>query len=275
MAQWNPWHGCTKISEGCRNCYVYRIDSRHGRDSREVCRTGDFDLPLRRRRDGRYKIASGETVYTCFSSDFLLDAADEWRPEAWKMIRRRSDLHFFIITKRIDRLAQVAPADWGDGYPNVTLCCTVENQDRADYRLPLYLAAPVRRKIIVCEPLLGALNLAPYLAYPAIMQVIAGGESGPHARPCRYEWVLDLRRQCVEAGVPFVFKQTGACFVKEGRTYAVPRSEQHAQARKAGIDYLPVRADDEMPYRTGSTLPILPDTLFPADTLPGTPSRKK
>ena len=78
------------------------------------------------------------TVYTCFSSDFLLDAADEWRGEAWAMMRLRSDLHFFMITKRIDRLMSVVPDDWRTGYSNVTLCCTVENQERADYRLPLY-----------------------------------------------------------------------------------------------------------------------------------------
>lgn len=151
MARWNPWHGCCKISEGCRHCYVYRIDGRYSRDSSVVYRTRDFDLPVRRCRDGRYKIPPGETVYTCFSSDFLLDAADEWRNEAWAMMRLRSDLHFFMITKRIDRLMSVIPDDWETGYPNVTLCCTVENQERADYRLPLYSESPVARKIIVAS----------------------------------------------------------------------------------------------------------------------------
>ena len=193
MARWNPWHGCSKISEGCRHCYVYRIDGRYSRDSSVVYRTRDFDLPVRRCRDGRYKIPSGETVYTCFSSDFLLDAADEWRGEAWAMMRFRSDLHFFMITKRIDRLMSVVPDDWRTGYSNVTLCCTVENQERADYRLPLYSKAPIARKIIVCEPLLGAIDLSPYLS-ESISEVVVGGESGPEARPCRYEWVLDLRR---------------------------------------------------------------------------------
>lgn len=238
MAQWNPWHGCHKISEGCRHCYVYRIDSRHGRDSSQVSLTRDYDLPVRRLRDGRYKIPSGETVYTCFSSDFLLSDADPWRPEAWAMMRCRSDLHFLFITKRIERLAALLPPDWGEGYSHVTLCCTVENQERADYRLPFYLAAPLARRIIVCEPLLGPIDLSLYLS-PAIDEVIAGGESGPDARPCHYEWVLDLRRQCVEAGVAFSFKQTGANFYKAGRHYAVPRPLQHAQARRAGIDFSP------------------------------------
>lgn len=136
MAQWNPWHGCHKISEGCRHCYVYRIDSRHGRDSSQVSLTRDYDLPVRRLRDGRYKIPSGETVYTCFSSDFLLSDADPWRPEAWAMMRRRSDLHFLFITKRIERLAALLPPDWGEGYSHVTLCCTVENQERPTIACP-------------------------------------------------------------------------------------------------------------------------------------------
>lgn len=62
------------------------------------------------------RIPSGETVYTCFSSDFLLSDADPWRPEAWAMMRRRSDLHFLFITKRIERLAALLPPDWGEGY---------------------------------------------------------------------------------------------------------------------------------------------------------------
>ena len=251
MARWNPWHGCSKISEGCRHCYVYRIDGRYSRDSSVVYRTRDFDLPVRRCRDGRYKIPSGETVYTCFSSDFLLDAADEWRGEAWAMMRLRSDLHFFMITKRIDRLMSVVPDDWRTGYSNVTLCCTVENQERTDYRLPLYSKAPITRKIIVCEPLLGAIDLSPYLS-ESISEVVVGGESGPEARPCRYEWVLDLRRQCVEARVAFSFKQTGANFVKEGRLYRVPRTLQHAQACKADIDFCP----------HGKGFSLIPPTLF-------------
>ena len=92
MAGWNPWHGCHKKSEGCANCYVYRIDAKHGRDSSVVQRTAEFDLPVRRGRDGNYKIAPGELVWTCFSSDFLVEDADIWRSEAWDMIRERRDL---------------------------------------------------------------------------------------------------------------------------------------------------------------------------------------
>ena len=236
MANWNPWHGCKKYSPGCQNCYVYRIDARHDRDASRVYRTQSFSDPVRQRRDGSWKFAPGDVVWTCFSSDFLLDEADEWRPEAWTMMRRRSDLNFFFLTKRIERLAACLPPDWGEGYPNVGIGCTCENQDRADFRLPIFLTAPIRHKTIACEPLLGPIDLSPYLNGD-IAQVLAGGESGPSARLRRYEWVLSLRQQCVAAGVPFLFKQTGARFEKDGRVYAVPRRLQHAQARKAGIEY--------------------------------------
>lgn len=233
---WNPWHGCRKISEGCRNCYVYRQDSRHDKDSREVRQTAMFDRPVRRSRDGRFKVPAGEMVYTCFTSDFLLEEADAWRAEAWEMMRIRHDLRFLFFTKRIDRLAAVLPPDWGDGYENVVIGCTVENQAMADYRLLLFLATPVRHRLIVCAPLLGPLDIARYLS-PAVEEVSAGGESGNEARPCDYAWVLGLREQCVAADISFCFHQTGARFVKDGRMYRIHRRYQHSQARKAGIDY--------------------------------------
>lgn len=237
MSFWNPWHGCRKLSEGCRHCYVYRIDGRHGRDASQVTRTATFSMPVKRDRKGEYKIPSGRMVYTCFSSDFFVPEADPWRAEAWDMMRTRSDLRFLFITKRIDRLAECAPPDWGpEGYPNVTICCTVENQDRADYRLPIYLSAPLRQRIIVCEPLLGPIDLSPWLGGDRVQEVIAGGESGPDARVCDYAWVLSLREQCRAAGVKFTFRQTGAVLLKEGRLYRIPRRHQHAQARKADIN---------------------------------------
>lgn len=235
MSQWNPWHGCRKLSPGCRHCYVFRMDAAHGRDASLVRRTKDFDAPLRKRRNGEYRLPAGETVYTCFTSDFFLAEADAWRPEAWRMIRLREDTDFFIVTKRADRMAAQLPPDWGEGYPNVILCCTCEDQERADYRLPFFLSLPLPHRRIICEPLLERIDLTPYLS-SGIEGVIAGGESGPEARPCDYAWVLDIRRQCAEAGVSFWFKQTGARFVKEGRLYRLKRALQHSQARKAGID---------------------------------------
>ena len=234
---WNLWHGCHKVSEGCRHCYVYRGDARREVDSTQVVQTKSFDLPIRRKRNGDYKIPSGTLVYTCFTSDFFVKEADQWRQEAWAMMRQREDLEFLMITKRIDRLQECLPKDWGEGYPNVTICCTVENQACADYRLPIYQSAPIKHKVIICEPLLGAIDLSRHQIGEWIEQVVAGGESGVDARECRYEWVLDLRKICVENNVSFWFKQTGARFVKEGKLYRIPRSLQHAQARKAGINW--------------------------------------
>ena len=237
MPLWNPWHGCHKLSAGCVNCYVYRTDGKHGIDSSVVVKTKSFGLPVQKKRDGSYKIGAGEMVYTCFSSDFFVEDADEWRGEAWEMIRSRPDLRFLMITKRIDRLQAVVPDDWGEGYDNVTICCTMENQERADYRLPIYRAAPVKHKIIVCEPLLSAVDLSPYLG-AWVEQVIVGGESGREARTYHYDWVLGIRRQCVEHGISFRFRQTGARLLKDGQLYRIRRQFQHSQAQKAGIDYL-------------------------------------
>lgn len=235
---WNLWHGCHKISAGCAHCYVYRMDEKHGRDSGEVKKTGMFTMPVKRDRAGQYKTPPGELVYTCFTSDFLLEDADPWRADAWDMMKRRSDLRFLFVTKRIHRFLDCIPDDWGAGYENVHICCTVENQDRADFRLPLFLDAPIRHKSIICEPLLERIDLSAYLG-PGIEQVVAGGESGLEARVCDYDWILDLRRQCGEAGVAFHFKQTGARFLKDGKLYRIPRARQHEQAARAGIEYTP------------------------------------
>ncbi|GHT36733.1 hypothetical protein FACS189435_0300 [Bacteroidia bacterium] len=234
---WNLWHGCHKLSAGCKHCYVYRGDLKRGLDSTVVTQTKNFDLPVRKKRNGEYKIPPGVTLYTCFTSDFFVEDADQWREEVWQMMRMRSDVNFFMITKRIDRLAITLPNDWGDGYDNVTICCTVENQDRADYRLPIYATAPIKHKVIICEPLLGRIDLRPYLG-SWVEQVVVGGESGNEARICDFSWVMEIHDLCLENNISFWFKQTGAKFVKDGRLYSIKRQFQHSQARKASINFL-------------------------------------
>ena len=161
-------------------------------------RTKSYDLPLRQKRDGSWTIPPGDMVWTCFSSDFLLEDADEWRPWAWAMMKVRSDLDFFFITKRIHRLADHLPPDWGEGYGNVAVCSTAEDQERADFRLPILKAAPIRHKSITCEPLLGPIDLTPWLGED-ITQVVAGGESGPGARICRYAALILRPRLWIQA----------------------------------------------------------------------------
>ena len=151
------------------------------------------------------------------------------------MIRSRPDLLFIIITKRIVEAVDRLPDDWEEGYPNVMLGCTVEDQWACDYRLPVFLRFPAKRKFIVCEPLLEAIDFDGQLN-DTLEYVLCGGESGPDARTCDFEWVLNIRRQCLYSYVPFHFKQTGANFLKEGKRYRIPRALQHEQAKKANLD---------------------------------------
>ena len=108
---WNLWHGCHKKSEGCQHCYVYRRDAEYEKDSNVVTKTASFNLPIRRDRQGNWKVPSGSLMWTCFTSDFFIDDADQWREDAWLMIKRRDDLHFFMVTKRPERIAQCLPED--------------------------------------------------------------------------------------------------------------------------------------------------------------------
>lgn len=235
MSIWNPWHGCHKISSGCQNCYVYRRDSQFEKDSSLVCKTQNFDLPIKRKKNGEYKLKAGEIVNTCFTSDFFVEEADKWRNKAFEMIKLRSDLKFFIITKRIDRFISCIPSDWGNGYDNVLIACTVENQEMADYRLPIYINAPIKHKAIICSPLLGKIDLSSYLN-DKIELVSVGGESGINARICNYDYVLDIRNQCMGKNINFNFHQTGAFLKKDKKIYRILRKFQHSQAKKANID---------------------------------------
>lgn len=246
MTIWNPWHGCRKISPGCMNCYVYRRDAEFGKDSSIITKTASFNLPVSRNRKKEYKLQpDGEPVFACMTSDFFIEQADEWRPQAWNMIRERSDLDFIIITKRIHRFTDCIPKDWGKGYPNVTIMCTCEDQKRADFRLPIFLELPIVHKRIIHEPMLGPIDIRRFLASGQIEQVTCGGESGDEARICDYAWILDSWKQCVEADVSFRFKQTGANFKKGNRIYRVARKDQESQAQKAGLTFGGKRQDDK------------------------------
>ena len=245
MSKWNPWHGCTKISPGCYHCYMFRQDSEYGRDSTIVHKTKAFDLPVRKNRKGEYKLQpDGDYVYTCFTSDFFHSSSDEWRGEAWQMIKQRPDLTFFIVTKRPERFYKELPGDWKDGYENVHICCTCENQATTDKRLPVFLELPIKHKSIIHEPMLERINIEKYLEkylekyQDSIECVTCGGESGENARLCDYAWILETLMQCVKYNVPFHFKQTGAYFKRGNRTYHIDRADQISQAQRAHIDFI-------------------------------------
>lgn len=237
---WNPWHGCTKISEGCQNCYMYFLDRKRGMDGSRVFRTqSGFSYPLQKGRDGRYKIQSGELIRVCMSSDFFLNEADVWRGETWRMIKSRSDVKFFLLTKRPERVREALPADWGDGWENVFFNVTCENQKRADERIPLLLELPFKHKGIMTAPLIGSIEIGKYLATGQIEQVITGGENYDGARPCNFDWVKSLSEQCRTHDVTFCFIETGTEFIKDGKHYRIPSKRiQSEMAHKAGVNHI-------------------------------------
>ena len=232
---WEPWTGCYPHSDGCTNCYFYGPHAkRFGQNT--IIKTDKFDWPIRKNAKGEYNIKGNKILATCFATDFFLPEADEWRKEIWAMIRQRQDIEFLILTKRIDRFLVSLPADWGSGYDNVNMGCTVENQEMADYRLPLFLSYPIKRRFVACAPLLEPIDLSKYLC--EIEHVSVGGETSRFARECNYDWVLSLKEQCVKTDTTFWFKNTGSLFRQEGVLQRVNPFKQNAHAKELGIDIL-------------------------------------
>ena len=234
MAMWNPWRGCKKCSDGCLHCYIHKGDARRGVNTGDIVKTKDFSKPVEKMKNGSYKMKSG-LVYLGFSTDFLIEEADEWRADCWAMIRERQDCIFLFLTKRIERFMCCIPDDWGEGWDNVIVGCTVENQKRADERLRIFATLPIKHKNIICQPMISAIDLENYL--DGVELVVAGGESDRYARPMHYDWVLSLREQCIRQNVSFEFRQCGTHFIKDGREYKMQTKDLYAQAQKAGIDF--------------------------------------
>jgi len=232
---WEPWTGCYPLSDGCTNCYFYGPHAkRYGQNTIE--KTDKFDWPIRKNAKGEYNIKGNKILATCFATDFFLPEADEWRKEIWEMIRQRQDIEFLILTKRIDRFLESLPADWEEGYDNVNLGCTVENQATADYRLPLFLSYPVKRRFIACAPLLEPIDLSKYLH--AVEHVTVGGETSREARECNYDWVRSIREQCIKSDTTFWFKNTGSLFRQDGELQKINPFKQTGYAKELGINIL-------------------------------------
>ena len=105
MTAWNPWRGCKKCSDGCLHCYIHKGDIKRNVNTNEIVRTKDFGKPAEKLNNGLYKMKPG-TVYLCFSSDFLIEEADAWRDECWKMIKERQDCTFLFgeyLYRRLSR----------------------------------------------------------------------------------------------------------------------------------------------------------------------------
>ena len=234
MAIWNPWRGCIKCSEGCLHCYIHKGDYKRGINTSEIVKTKDFYKPIEKLKNGNYKMKSG-LVYLCFQSDFLIKEADKWRNECFKMIKERQDCKFLFLTKRIEKFKEIIPDDWNDGYDNVIVCCTVENQKNADYKLSIFKDLPIKHKCITMQPLLEKVNIEKYL--DDIELVLVGGEQDYNARVLDYDWVLDIRKQCIKHNVNFEFRQCGTYTIKDGKTYKIETYNLTKQARLANINY--------------------------------------
>lgn len=254
---WNPWHGCTKCSEGCDNCYMYFLDRQRGKNGAEVFRTvSGFDYPLQKSRNGAYKIQSGELIRVCMTSDFFVEEADEWRAEAWEIMRCRPDVKFFLLTKRPQRVSECLPEDWGGGFDNVIFNVTCENQRRADERIPILLELPFKHKGIMCAPFIGPVSVGKYLDSGQIEQVVCGGENYDGSRPCDFDWVKGLRQECAERNITFCFIETGTVFIKDGKRYVLPKKQiQSEMAFKSGMNFIGKPIEWRLTDRFGNPIP--------------------
>jgi protein gp37 len=197
-ATWNPWMGCTKVSEGCKNCYMFREQQRYGHDP-TVLRSSKttFRDPL--------KWKEPKMIFVCSWSDFFHeDVPERWRKDAMDIIYYCPQHTFLLLTKRPEVVRKYVMDDWWYVCKNAWLGVTVENQNHVNRLSELY-DIPASMKFLSAEPLLGPLDLSEHMGF--IDWVIAGGESGPDFREMKEEWATDLRDQCVDAGVPFFFKQ--------------------------------------------------------------------
>lgn len=237
---WNPWHGCVKYSEGCKNCYMYALDRRRGveRPSDQVYATKQLRYPLSKDRKGNFKIKPGERIRVNMTSDTFLEQADQYRDDMWDCIRQRPDVGFWLLTKRVDRIEQCLPRDWGSGWPNVMLNMTAENQKCFEKRWPVFAGIPAQAKGICCAPLLSRIDLGQALSSGQIAEVSAGGENYDNPRPSHYEWYADMSHQCKSAGIPFHWYESGTKLIKNGKLYVIPKKPD--QSKIAGLSGLNV-----------------------------------
>lgn len=236
--QWNPWHGCHKCSPGCMHCYVYYLDKLRDKDASIITKSKtNFHLPIKKDKQGNYKTPSGTELATCFTSDFFIEEADEWRSEAWQIIKERKDITFLIPTKRIERFESCIPEDWGEGYENVIIALTCENQEKADNRLPIFLKCKIKHRYIFAAPLLEDIDFSAYLKAGKIEMISVGGESYDNARICDFSWVRHIKETCDTYHVRFDFHQTGSLFKKDGKIYKLKHHEEYDQAKK-GMKFL-------------------------------------
>ena len=201
---WNPVTGCDKVSPGCKHCYAERMAMRlqamgqyRYRDGFKLTLQEDLvDLPLSWKKPRKVFVNSMSDLY---HNDIPLDFIQK----VFNTMNQAARHTFQVLTKRSDRLRKISKdLIWTD---NIWMCVSVENEDYA-HRIDDLLATDARIKFLSLEPLLGSLRM---VSLKGVDWVIVGGESGPGARPMEETWVLEIRDQCEDLGIPFFFKQWG------------------------------------------------------------------
>ena len=217
---WNPVTGCTKVSPGCQNCYA-EVMARRLQAMGQPNYANGFEVTLQEHMLGKpMEWRKPQMIFVNSMSDLFHEAVDtDYIQRVFKIMRRAHWHQFQVLTKRAERLAQIAPElDWPE---NVWMGVSVENA-RYTGRIDALRQVPSAIRFLSIEPLLGPIV---DLDLEDIDWVIVGGESGRRARPMDERWVVDIRDQCQQAGVPFFFKQWGgfnkreAGRVLEGRTW--------------------------------------------------------
>ena len=220
----NFWMGCTKLSPACDWCYAERDwDKRRHRvtwgphGERVPVKAGDLVIRKHQRHAAAFIAEHGRKPRIFINS--LSDFADNhrsidprWREAVWQAARDCPDVILMILTKRPQNLPDYLPADWGQGYPNVWIGTTVENQAEADRRREHLRVVPAIVRFVSYEPALGPVD---WVGWEFIKWLIAGGESGPNARPSHPDWYRSAQKWTLKAGAAFHFKQWGEWLPRE------------------------------------------------------------
>jgi protein gp37 len=217
----NPWWGCVKVSPGCKHCYAETWAKRVGqqvwgpRAPRRELSTAYWRQPASWNAEAQ-RAGERRRVFCASMADVFEDRRDldGNRKRLWGVIADTPHLDWLLLTKRPQNVSRLAP--WGDQWPaNVWLGATAETQKWLDKRMAELTQLQARVLFLSCEPLLGPLDFSAWLERARrgdcrmVDWVIAGGESGHHARPMHPEWLTSIRDQCVDAGIRFHFKQWG------------------------------------------------------------------
>jgi protein gp37 len=214
---WSPWEGCTKVGPGCDHCYAEARNRRFaggmnwGPGAPRRRSAGEGWQRMRRWDAEAAERGRPITVFPSICDPFDNEVPEAWRRDFLQLVDTTPHLRWLLLTKRIGNAAAMLGRRERE---NVWLGATVVNQAEADRDVPKLLTTPARVRFLSIEPMLGPINLLTLDAdartpLSRLHWVIAGGESGPHARPPHPAWFQSLRDQCAAAGVPFHFKQWG------------------------------------------------------------------